>query len=139
MRVECDRFERWASLFRDHRLPGRARTAVERHLSFCQACAARYQAYTAALDGARMEPASSSLIPADVTHEIPARRPAEDPASWRHRAGSVALWLFGVVVLLALLAAAFLLGHRAGARAARPDSAPTTAVDAPGERFAGPR
>ena len=59
MKVECDRFERWASLYRDYRLPGRARTAVERHLSYCQTCAARYAILTGTLDTLRPEPTAS--------------------------------------------------------------------------------
>jgi anti-sigma factor RsiW len=131
MRVECDRFDRWASLYRDFRLPGRARTAVERHLGYCKVCAARYEAYTASLDAARTEPTASSLIPADVTHEIPARPTSDIAPVWRGRVGGLAVWLLGVGMLLALLAAAFVLGFRAGTRSSRPDPTPVVERSAP--------
>ncbi len=116
MRVECNRFERWASLFRDFRLPGRARTAVERHLSYCPVCAARYEAYTQALDTARTSPMPSGLIPADVTHEIPAPKSDFERGRWKRFGLGVAVWLLGLILLLSLLGAAFVLGFRAGAR-----------------------
>lgn len=116
MRVECDRFERWASLYRDYRLPGRARTAVERHLSYCPACSARYEAYTRALDTARTPPLPSGLIPADVTHEIPPRKNDFERGRWKRFGLGLAVWLLGVILLLGLLGAAFVLGFRAGAR-----------------------
>jgi len=133
MRVECDRFERWASLYRDFRLPGRARTAVERHLGLCPGCAARYEAYSAVLDQAKPAMIPSSLIPADVTHEIPTPKPATRPRPWRRFAFALMLWVLGVIVLAALLAAAFVLGYRTGVRVNPP--APDRAIVEDGARF----
>jgi len=133
MRVECDRFERWASLYRDFRLPGRARTAVERHLGLCPSCAARYEAYSTVLDQARPSAVPSSLIPADVSHEIPHRKPATAPRPFRRLAFALVLWFLGVALLAALLAAAFVLGYRTGVRVNPP--APERALVEEGARF----
>lgn len=118
MRVECDMFDRWASLYRDHRLPGRARTAVERHLGYCLSCGRRYEAYVVALHEAQSTPATSGLIPADVTHQLRPKAAAKRPPEWARLAKLTFVWAFGTVVLLAMLAAAFSLGYRAGVRQA---------------------
>jgi predicted anti-sigma-YlaC factor YlaD len=116
MRVECDMFDRWASLYRDHRLPGRARTAVERHLGYCLSCGRKYEAYAVALHEAKIAPSPSGLIPADVTHELRPRPTPGAPRNWRRIGAMIGLWFFGTAVLAAMLAAAFVLGFRAGAR-----------------------
>jgi hypothetical protein len=114
MRVECDRFDRWASLYRDNRLPGRARTAVERHLTLCPVCGARFAAYTTVLDRTRPPEVRSSLILADVTHELPPRpEPAEEGRPAR-AALTLTVWIFGLAVLASLLLSAYVLGYRAG-------------------------
>lgn len=137
MRVECDRFDRWASLYRDNRLPGRARTAVERHLTLCPVCGSRYAAYTAVLDRTRPPPVRSSLILADVTHQMPPRR---DPAESRRPARaalSVTVWLLGLAVLASLLAAAYVLGWRAGVQH-HVATAPAAAEYQPGAAVSSP-
>lgn len=130
MRVECDRFDRWASLYRDNRLPGRARTAVERHLYLCPVCGARYEAYTAVLDRTRPPEVRSSLILADVTHEMPPRPDPEASRRPARAAMSTSLWLFWLLVLASLLAAAYVLGYRAGVQRRHP-TGPTAAEHAP--------
>jgi len=124
MRVECNRFERWASLYRDYRLPGRARTAVERHLGYCSTCSARFEAYGKVLDSVLSPPLTSSLIPADVTHEIPPMKKnggnLSNRRKWKQRGLGILVWLLGVVLLTALLTTAFVLGYRAGVHSLPP-------------------
>ncbi len=102
-------FGRWASLYRDRRLPGRARTAVERHLTICGQCAQRYEGFVIALHEANVAPMAGGLIPADVTHQLPNPDPRRRV---RRTLVSFALWLLGLAVLVGLLATAYVAGYR---------------------------
>ena len=56
------------------------------------------------------------MIPADVTHEIPPPKSDSERRRWKQFGLGLTVWLLGLILLLSLLGAAFVLGFRAGAR-----------------------